>query len=414
MNNNLQWQRRVLPNGLRVLLFPKPTAFTTQLSVAIEYGSNDDSKEHSGTAHFLEHMTVSGSKDRIGLHHQIEKMGGCSNFETSEEQTFCMVDVLPEHLSDASKVLSGLLYDSVFEKTKLELERKVILNEIAEDFDDPGQKIMESLVKCLFKHHPVRNPTLGSRKTVNQISLEEITNAHQNYYIPSNLIVILTGNFNGIDVETVINDFNGKERSSPLHRNLRKQEGSKPKERVTTEKPGLTQAYISFGLRTNSAKSTDVPAIDLVNAILGIGESSRLFIELREKRALIYDFESMNVAGLDYGYFYVTCAAKPTALNDVETIIRKEVEKLKTNRLTKSELEKSKKLVLGDIYRTIDSPSGLSRTMADFEVLFHDEKALPQYVDKITSVTEQHINEIANKYFQDKNYSTVIIKPKKP
>ena len=75
----------------------------------------------SGTAHFLEHMIVGGSQGRIKLHNEIEKLGGCSYFETSEESTFTSVDVFPERIVQASKVLSGLLFDSVFEKGKLEL-----------------------------------------------------------------------------------------------------------------------------------------------------------------------------------------------------------------------------------------------------------------------------------------------------
>ena len=107
------------------------------MSVVIKYGSNDDSDEKSGSAHFLEHMLVGGSQKRIKLHHEIEKLGGCSYFETSDEFTFSSMDVLPGKIAEASKVLSGLLFDPVFEGEKLELERKVILNEIAEARDDP-------------------------------------------------------------------------------------------------------------------------------------------------------------------------------------------------------------------------------------------------------------------------------------
>ena len=195
MNDNLIWKRRVLPNGLRVLLFPKPAGLTTQLSLAIEYGSNDDSEGSSGTAHFLEHMLVGGSQERIKLHNQIERLGGCSHFETSEEATFTAVNVFPERIAEASKVLSGLLFDSAFDKDKLELERKVILNEIAESSDDPREKTDETLIKCLFKHHPVKNPVLGLRKTVNQITLDDVEEAHQKHYASRNMILILTGKY---------------------------------------------------------------------------------------------------------------------------------------------------------------------------------------------------------------------------
>ncbi len=197
MNSSLSWERRVLSNGLTVLLYPRPSRMTAQLSVAVKYGSNDDADEESGMAHFLEHVLVGGSERRIKLHHEIEKLGGCSHFETSDEVTFSSMDVLSGKIVEASKVLSGLLFDCTFEAEKFELERKVILNEIAEAHDNPSDLIGETLVKCLFKNHPLRNPVLGLKKTVNGVTVQGLEKAHQNYYVPKNMVLLLTGNFSG-------------------------------------------------------------------------------------------------------------------------------------------------------------------------------------------------------------------------
>ncbi|MGD0644194.1 MAG: pitrilysin family protein [Candidatus Bathyarchaeia archaeon] len=376
MSNNFQWERQVLPNGLRVLWLPKPAGLTTQISVAIEYGSNDDPEGSSGTAHFLEHMIVGGSQNRIKLHNEIERLGGCSYFETSEEATFSMVDVFPERIAEASKVLSRLLFDSEFEKDKLELERKVILNEIAENSDDPREKAGETLVKCLFKHHPVKNPVLGLRKSVSQITFDDIEKAHQDHYAPRSMILILTGRFSDRDVEAVLQDYKNRENGNSVSRNNRKIEESKPRKEAVIERSGVTQAYLSFGLRTCSARENDAPNVDLINAILGMGESSRLFKELREKRALTYDFMSMSAFGLDYGYFSINCAVKTKSLEQTQTIIQNELEKLKTSPINKNELEKSKNLILGDIYRSIDTPQELPGILAEMEIYFGNEKAL--------------------------------------
>ena len=150
MENGLSWSREVLSNGLTVLQYPRPLALTAQLSVAIKYGSNEDPDEAAGKAHFLEHMLVGGSKTRIKLHHEIEKIGGCSGFETSAECTFTTLNVFPDRIADASRILAGLLFDSEFESDKVELERKVILNEISEAADNPYDKVAETLIKCLF------------------------------------------------------------------------------------------------------------------------------------------------------------------------------------------------------------------------------------------------------------------------
>jgi predicted Zn-dependent peptidase len=386
---------------------------TAQLSVAIKYGSNDDIDEKSGNAHFLEHMLVGGSQKRIKLHHKIEKLGGCSHFETSDEFTFSSMDVLSGKIAEASKVLSELLFDSTFEQDKLELERKVIQNEIAEDHDDPQELIRETLIKCLFKNHPLRNPILGLKKTINQFTIDSVEKTHQNYYVPKNMILILTGNFSNKDKETVLRDFQDRENNGSIARRTRKLEEGKPKKEVTIKKSGLTQAYMSFGFRTAPARDVDTPSLELTEALLGMGESSRLFVELREKRALTYDFDAINVSGLDYGYFSITCPVRTKSLDQTQTIIRDELQKVKNQPPSKNELDKSKNMLLGGIFRVMDNFHELPGLLAYDEIHFEDNKSLIDYINKINSLTEKDVTEVANKYFQDKNYSTAILTPKK-
>jgi len=383
-----------------------------QLSVAVKYGSNDDSDEKSGSAHFLEHMLVGGSQKRIKLHHEIEKLGGCSHFETSDEFTFSSMDVLSGKITEASKVLSGLLFDTTFEKDKLELERKVILNEIAEAHDDPQNLIGEALLKCLFKHHPLRNPVIGFKKTINQFTIDDIEKAHQNYYAPQNMIMMLTGNFSSKDTETILQDFQSRENNGKVSRRNRELEESKPQKEVKISKSGLTQAYLSFGLRTIPARHVDTPTLDLIESLLGMGESSRLFVELREKRALTYDFDSMNVPGLDYGHFSVNCAVKTKSLSLTQRLIKDELQKIKNQPPTKDEFDKSKNMLLGNVFRTIDSSHELPRLLSYEEIHFENQNSLVDYTDKINTLTELDMAEVANKYFQDKNYSTAILTPK--
>jgi len=343
IRSSLSWERRILSNGLVVLLYPRLSALTTQLSVAVRYGSNDDSGDECGTAHFLEHMLVGGSQRSTRLNHEIERLGGCSSFETSNECTFSMIDVLPETLPQASHVLSGLLFDSEFGRDKLEHERKVILAEIAEASDKPQGKNEETFLKCLFRHHPVRNPILGSKKTVNQIRLNDIKKAHEKYYSAQNMIVILSGKFSDRTVELVLSDFQDRKKGAPTSRPKRSIETGKPKKRILAKRPGIKQAYLHFGLKTPLVRNADVPTLELISALLGVGESSRLFVELREKRALTYDYDSVNVAGLDFGYFEVSCAVKTKALEQTQTVIQGELEKLKDHPVKEKELEKEQK-----------------------------------------------------------------------
>jgi predicted Zn-dependent peptidase len=406
------WHRRVLANGLVVLLYPRASALTTQLSVAIKYGSNKDSDSSAGKAHFLEHMIVGGSKKRIKNHHQIEKLGGCSGFETSAECTFTTIDIFPEKISEGSKIMSELIFNREFESDKFELERKVILNEISQTEDNPHDKIAETLIKCLFKKHPIRNPVLGTRKTVKHLTLEELKQVHQDYYTPKNMIVLLTGKFSNTDVDNVITDFQDGISQSTLPETKRIVEKTPPKKQVTITRSGIIQTYICFGFRTPPAIDKDAKTLDLINAILGMGESSRLFVELREKRALTYDFNSMNISGLDYGFFSIACAIKPIYRIRTEEIIKKELRKIKTKSVSDGELQKSKNIITGDIMRAIDNPHELPRIIADTEIIYANPIALSNYLSQINSITSDDILVAAEKFFQERNYSTAILIPK--
>ena len=413
MHNSLSWNKQVLSNGLTVLFYPRPHAMTSQLSLGVKYGSNDDSQDKIGTAHFLEHMLVGGSPERIKLLHEIESSGGCSYFETSNEATFSSLNVVPQRLKAASKVLSRLFFDKEFEKGKLELERKVIFNEIAEVSDDPQGQTEETLLKCLFKHHPTKNPILGSKKTVAKLTLTDIDEAHENYYTPSNIILTLSGRYSKKDVEAILDNFQNIDGGSPSKREDKNHEESASKKGTSTRKSGITQSYLSLGLLTSSITNAEAPVLDLINTILGTGESSRLFVELREKRGLTYDFDSMNVSGSNYGYFRVNCATKPKSLEQTRELIRKELKKMSQFPVMKSELEKCKNLIKANIYRSFDSSFQLPRLLTELEMYFRQENAVIDYMGRVKSISELNVLEVSAKYFQEQNYSEATLLPKK-
>jgi predicted Zn-dependent peptidase len=409
MNNGLIWKREVLSNGLTVLQYPNKSAMTAQLSVAVKYGSNDDETDKAGTAHFLEHMLVGGSKKRISLNHQIEQIGGCSGFEISNDSTFAWLSIFSDKIVDASKKMAQLIFDKEFDKDKLEIERKVILNEIAEISDDPRHTTEQALIKCLFPKHPIRNLISGTKKQAEKITLTDIVESHQNQYIPCNMIVILTGNYS--DANSIIEMFVDNPNCGLSKRQLHI-ETAKPKKIASLKKSGINQAYLSFGLRTPPARDNDTVSFSLINSILGLGESSRLFVELREKRAFTYDFTSSNNTGLDFGYFSIACVVNDAIWKQTQRIIKDELKKLVSDPVTDDELQKSKNLILGSVVRGLDDPNELPRIIADTELMFSNEKEVSKYIEKIKQLTSEDIMNVASRYFKEENYSTAILTPK--
>jgi predicted Zn-dependent peptidase len=413
MSDSLLWKRKVLPNGLRVLLFPRSSGLTTQISVAVEYGSNDDSEDKSGTAHFLEHMIPGGSQKRIELARDIERLGGCLDFFTTPDCTITVADVMTEKMDKASRILLELLFgfDSSFENDNFERERKIIQHEIAESSDDPWTRINEMITECLFKTHPIKRPVSGCPKTIAELNMKVIEESYITQYSPQNMILAITGKFSDTEFETVLQNFANAKNAKRVSKVTHLEKG-KPERGMTKKKLGISQTYLSIGAKTVPGGHGDIPALQLLNTVLGEGASSRLFIELREKNTLAYNIESLLDYGVDYGYFHVDCAIKSTQLNKTTNLIQRELARICSEKIPEEELNKAKDMTVSDVLREIDSPAGLPQALISLEIFYESKKTLAEYLEEMRVVTSQEIIEVANKYLQSDNCSTVILTPK--
>jgi predicted Zn-dependent peptidase len=413
MTTAMFWRRDILPNGLRVLFFPKRNANTTQLSVAVEFGSNQEPPENAGVAHFLEHMIAGGSTKRVLLSRDIESSGGILDLYTDHEHMMCTMDFLPEQIANASNILSELLFNHHFEEEKFYRERKIILNELAEALDVPSERIEDLMLKNLFRDHPIKRPVGGFPKTVKQLTLNHLRDAHKTNYVPENMILILTGNFSEESEEIVLKNFANRCASGIFSRKYYPIEANKQKMQVVKKKAGISQTYLSIGAKTVCSTHKDVAALDVASAVLNGGTSSRLFIELREKHALTYDVNSDQNNGMDFGYYSVNCAVKNKNLSKTISIILKELGLLRTQKLSEAELERSKNLIIGEILRGMDNPQEAIEIITYLEMQYKNENALLEYIAKIKAVTSEKIIEVANNYLQEDMLSTIILEPTK-
>ncbi len=384
---------------------------TAQLSVAFDYGSNFEDAEVAGMAHFQEHMTAGGSDKHIQRSRRIEQMGGYVDFSTANEDTMVVTDVLPDKIEKTAEVLSDLLFDSSFEEEKLVSERKIILHEIAEYADDPWTTVEEMLRKCLYKDHAVKRPVLGFRKTVNQLSLASVIQAHQANYVPRKTVLVLSGNFSRQCVDAVTQKFGQVESDGSVSLKVPSVEDSKPRRAVDKAKAGIMQTYLCMGARTVPAKHTDTPVLNLIDTLLGAGASSRLFIELREKRALAYSIDSTNDYGSDYGFFHVDCAVSTKHVEETQRVVFKELEKLWSEKVPEEELGKAKDMILGSVLRTVDSPVDFPETLAVMEMQFGNGHALADYLDAIKAVSADDVARVSSKYLAKDSFSVASLHP---
>lgn len=412
MNVFLSWKREILPNGMRVLELPRASDATTRLCLAVEYGSTSDSKSDAGLAHLLEHMLGGGSAKRLQICEEIERMGGYVNFFTAPEYTVGFVQALPNRILQSMKALTQLMYDPTFEQGKFENEQKVVLNEIDETLDDPGERVDQILRQSLFKTHPIRRPIGGYHNTVSRMTLQKLCNTHQIRYTAHNTILVLTGNFAEHHKATAIKSLSKIEQAENPSKKHRFRTDTRYRRRTVQKRPGIAQAYLSMGSQTVPATHKDVCALDVIDKVMGGGTSSRLFTELREKRGLAYGVESAHYNGSDFGFFTASCALKSKNLQKATRLIQEEFLKMRNEKISTEELNKGKDMILGSIFQQADNPLGCPAMLAETEILFHSEHAITDYLKQVKKVAADDIIRVANKYLDEDSFSTAIITPK--
>ncbi len=410
MRERLVWQKQVLPNGARLLCYPK-AALTAQLAVAVKYGANDDADEQAGAAHFLEHMVPGGSERRIKLSRQVECLGGLGDFYTNHEYTVCLSDVAPNKLPEASAAMAEMFGEPDFTDEQFTAERHIILHELADAEDDPRQKVSELLAQALYKSHPARRPIGGYPKTVRQLTRQNLTDVYLQQYVPQNMVVILSGNFSERDVEAVVEDFGCEPKPKPPAKPKWCPEEDPPQS-VTKKKAGLLQTYTCLGARTAPSGHPDVAAVDVLNVVLGAGASSRLFIELREKQALTYDVGSAQTEGSDFAYFSINCATKPKNVPKAQDLILHELERLRNENVPEPELSKGKDMIVGDILRAVDNAQSCPEVLAVMEMRFGRETSLLDYINRVRAVSADEARAVAERYLSEDRLATAILAPK--
>lgn len=414
MTFKLAWERVVLPNGARLLLFNRPSDASVRLCVGVEYGSNADPPCDAGLAHLVEHMLNSGSRKRAKMIEEMDRLGASYDCSVNREYTYAALQVPPNNIAEASEILHQIVFSPVFERRKLDLQKQVVLQEIDGYSDDPERKADDLLMKTLFSTHPAGRPISGFRKSVEAFSLAKVKSVHQTHYVPCNSILAIVGNYRSKDAETFSRRFSASALSdtstakAPTRQNSF---GKLPFHEVVRRRRGLNRAYVAMGAITVPITSSDSVPLSLACSILGGGCTSRLFKELREKRGLAYDVSSEMEQGPDYGCMVASASVKPRNLPVALGIIRREFAKLGERQNVASELRKIKRGILGGTMNAIDDPFEFPETIVAQEIFYRDVNSLANRIEEISKTAVDDVTEAADRYLNEENLATVVLKP---
>lgn len=338
MKENLY--RKVLKNGLTIL-FEKREVPVVSIAFAVRNGGINEDSAEKGISHFIEHMLYKGTQKRNSkqIAEEIEKNGGILNGFTSEILTAFHCKMPSKHLNVALDVLGDMVKNSLFEKKELEKERKVIFEEIKMYNDNPKRHVFEKIQALLYeKPFGLRE----TKETISSITHEKIVKRFKEVYHPNNMVICVVGdgNFEEI-VKFAEKNFDNKKGKVPEFKIKIKNESRFEKRK------GIDQANLVFAHHSPLAGDRKSYAAFVLNTILVGGMSSRLFIEIREKRNMAYGISGHSDINKKFSHNLIYVGTTKKNVKKVKELILEEFEKV-SKELGNEELNQVKEQLIGN------------------------------------------------------------------
>jgi len=384
------FKKKILPNGMTIL-FEKRNLPVISIVFAVRNGGVNESVSEKGISHFIEHMLYKGTKNRTAkeITSEIEKNGGVLNGFTDDNMTAYWCKMPSKHLGLALDVLGDVVKNPLFDEVEFEKERKVIFEEIKMCKDNPARHSFDEIQKLLYEG-TMGSSLIGTYKTMNSISKQDLVKKFKETYTPNNLILCVVGNAKFDEIVKFAED------------NFGNQKGIVPKQKIilknaekTEKRKGIDQASLVFAYHVPNSKDEKNYAAQVLITLMAEGMSSRLFQEIREKKNLAYAIKGGAEITKDYGHSFIYVGTMKENVEKVKKLIIEEFGKVAKD-FGEEELNEIKTQMIGNYQIGMeDSQEQMSHLI--YKEVDGDAKEFYEYEEKISKVELEDVKELAKK-----------------
>ena len=384
-----------LHSGVRVITEHNSATKSISLGLWVDVGSRDEGNSLWGCSHFLEHLLFKGTETRSAkeISSALENLGGHLNAFTDRDMTAYHAMVLSRDQEVATEILSDMLQNSLLRNEDIEMERKVILEEIKQTWDDPAGLIHELYTENIWRGNSAAHPIGGTLETISKMPVDDIRGYYEEKYV-GDLVVVASG---AVDHERLVSSIENlhqkgrgkcvKDRSKPEY-----YPGKKYIERETGQvQLSITTPGYPYG-------SEDAPVQSIIMSYLGLGASSLLFQEVREKRGLVYNIYTYNQSLSDVGAFSVFAGTSKKNLEQVTKIILEEFEGMKQG-LDPETLETLKHKTIGLYILGSESNRQRMRHLGVSTLRAGKPRSVEYVVEKLEAVSNDDVMRVAEEMF---------------
>lgn len=401
--------RQVLNNGIVVIATENSAADIIAARIFFRTGTLYEPAAKSGISNLLATVLTKGTKElsSIEIAERVESVGARLSADTTADYFLMGVKTVSEDFAEILKLTAELIKTPSFPETEIDLERRIAIQGIRSQLEQPFAVAFSQLREIVYQDHPYALSSLGTEETLAAINREDIQEFHQTYFRPDNMIISIAGRIDPEEaialIEKVFGDWQTPAKSLP--NSTRPKVNSEPCEALITQ--DTQQSIIMLGYPAPKVKDPDYATLKLLNTYLGNGLSSRLFVELREKRGLAYDVSAFYPTRIDDSYFVTYIGTAPQNTATAREGLKMEVDRLATIPLNEDELQAAKNKLLGQYALGKQTNGQIAQVFGWYEALGLGIEFDSRFQENIAAVTVKQAQEVASKYFGDPYVSIV-------
>jgi zinc protease len=408
----LDVKRTVLDNGLTLLTVERHNLPVVKVTVGLKAGSLMEPEEISGLANITASLLTEGTQTRTSreISEAIEFVGGSVGAGGGDDYSTVSLSVLKKDVELGFDLLSDIMLHPSFPDEELSKKKERLKASLKAREEDPGFVAAKEFKKAVFGSHPYGRLVSGTEETLDAISREDIVNFHSTYYVPNSAIMAVVGDISAAEVTSLLERYFSDWHSRDVEKNgLLPLNRQRQRKTVTVDKD-LTQATIKLGHLGVSRNNPDYYAVSVMNYILGGGGfASRLMLNIREEKGLVYDIHSFFSADKFGGSFQVGLKTKNESANIAIKEVLEEIKRIKTLPVSDTELSDAQSFLTGSFPMRIETSSRIARFLVAVEYYDLGVEYIDNYPAYINKISKEDIMRVAEKYLDDVEFTLVVV-----
>ncbi|MGQ0607917.1 MAG: M16 family metallopeptidase [Chloroflexota bacterium] len=412
-------ERTVARSGLRVVTQALPGARSASVVLLVPVGSRHEDDTHAGLSHLLEHLVFKGTRahpEAGSLSQRVEGIGGTVNASTDRELTVYSAKVPAEHLGVALEAVSELALRPLLRRRDLTAEKPIIVDEIRMYVDSPSDHVFTLFEELLYAGHPLGREIAGTIGGVRRATHRAVIEHWRGSYRTAGMVLAVAG---AIDHEEVVRasagwTADGPEGdpgdAGPMARPIAAPNPSDAGSlRVSYRR--LSQGNLCLGMPGVARHDPDRWALDLLGAILGDGMGSRLFLDLRERRSLVYDVSTFSASYADVGSFGVHAGFDPEDAERVVGAILEQLERICSDRVAPAELSRARAYTRGRLELRMEDSGAVAGWIGTGEALLTRILTVDEVIERLDAVTLDDLRDVAQRYLEPAGARLAVLGP---